>query len=56
MNEKTDAGDGCVSHSRTAKVLNACTRTARKYYCSIFALPGSAGVRGVRSAVKFDFC
>jgi hypothetical protein len=50
MNEKTDAGDGCVSHSRAAKVLNACTRTARKYYCSIFALPGSAG--GVASGQR----
>jgi hypothetical protein len=30
MNERADAGDARVSHSRAAKIPNVCTRTVRR--------------------------
>jgi excisionase family DNA binding protein len=30
MNERTDAGDECVSLSRAAKILGVCVRTVRR--------------------------
>jgi hypothetical protein len=30
MNERTDAGDACISLSRAAKILTGCTRTVRR--------------------------
>jgi hypothetical protein len=30
MNERPDARDPCVNHSRAAKILDVCTRTVRR--------------------------